>query len=80
MHIYLLQVLERDLAIFGFFIALGRSTKSFLSASGFDVIDDPLEGFIRYTSSPFKFILSSCRCDFAPMSCLQFNLIFVSGT
>lgn len=42
------QVLERDLAIFGFFIALGRSTKSFLSASGYDVIDDPIEGFIRY--------------------------------
>ncbi|KAG7958289.1 hypothetical protein I3843_10G012900 [Carya illinoinensis] len=43
-----IEVLERDLAIFGFFIALGRSTKSFLSASGYDVIDDPIEGFIRY--------------------------------
>ncbi|KAA8518533.1 hypothetical protein F0562_016007 [Nyssa sinensis] len=43
-----IEVLERDLAIFGFFIALGRSTKSFLSANGFDVIDEPLEGFIRY--------------------------------
>lgn len=45
----LLQVLERDLAIFGFFVALGRSTKSFLSASGFDVIDDPIDGYIRYS-------------------------------
>ncbi|KAJ0088968.1 hypothetical protein Patl1_32642 [Pistacia atlantica] len=43
-----IEVLERDLAIFGFFIALGRSTQSFLSVNGFDVIDDPLEGFIRY--------------------------------
>lgn len=43
-----IEVLERDLAIFGFFIALGRSTQSFLSANGYDVIDDPIEGFIRY--------------------------------
>jgi hypothetical protein len=41
--------LERDLAIFGFFIALGRSTQSFLSANGFDVLDDPLEGYVRYS-------------------------------
>ncbi|CAK7341915.1 unnamed protein product [Dovyalis caffra] len=43
-----IEVLEKDLAIFGFFIALGRSTQSFLSANGFDVLDDPIEGFIRY--------------------------------
>ncbi|XP_050227484.1 uncharacterized protein LOC126677078 isoform X2 [Mercurialis annua] len=43
-----IEVLERDLAIFGFFIALGRSTKSYLSANGFDVVDGPIEGFIRY--------------------------------
>uniref|UniRef100_A0A2N9F8I6 LETM1-like protein n=1 Tax=Fagus sylvatica TaxID=28930 RepID=A0A2N9F8I6_FAGSY len=43
-----IEVLEKDLAIFGFFIALGRSTKSFLSANGFDVIDDPIEGFVSY--------------------------------
>ncbi|PON82893.1 LETM1-like [Trema orientale] len=43
-----IEVLERDLAIFGFFIALGRSTQSFLCANGFDVVDDPLEGFIRF--------------------------------
>lgn len=43
----LMQVLERDLAIFGFFTALGRRTQSFLSANSFDVIDDPLEGFVR---------------------------------
>ncbi|XP_015878833.3 uncharacterized protein LOC107415073 [Ziziphus jujuba] len=43
-----IEVLERDLAIFGFFVALGRSTQSFLSANGFDVMDDPLEGFVRF--------------------------------
>lgn len=56
----LLQVLEKDLAIFGFFIALGRSSQSFLSANGFDVIDDPIESFLRYSSyylMPF-FLLS----------------------
>ncbi|KAJ4830059.1 hypothetical protein Tsubulata_009674 [Turnera subulata] len=43
-----IEVLEKDLAIFGFFIALGRSTQSFLSANGFDVIHDPVESFIRH--------------------------------
>ncbi|KAI3471906.1 hypothetical protein Pfo_028594 [Paulownia fortunei] len=37
-----------DLAIFGFFIALGRSTQSFLFTNGFETMDDPIEGFIRY--------------------------------
>ncbi|CAK9159862.1 unnamed protein product [Ilex paraguariensis] len=41
-------VLERDLAIFGFFIALGRSTQSFLYANGFEALDEPIEGFVRY--------------------------------
>lgn len=54
-HLFL-QVLERDLAIFGFFIALGRSTQSFLSANGYDVIDDPIEGFIRWS---FWFLIHS---------------------
>ncbi|KAB2087037.1 hypothetical protein ES319_A04G076000v1 [Gossypium barbadense] len=43
-----IEVLERDLTIFGFFIALGRNTQAFLSVNGFEVIDDPIEGFIRY--------------------------------
>ncbi|KAL5721126.1 hypothetical protein ACHQM5_013723 [Ranunculus cassubicifolius] len=43
-----IEVLEKDLAIFGFFIALGRSTKSFLYVNDFDVIDDPIESFLRY--------------------------------
>ncbi|KAM7526009.1 hypothetical protein LguiA_015911 [Lonicera macranthoides] len=43
-----IEVLDRDLAIFGFFIALGRSTQSYLSSNGFEPIDEPIEGFIRY--------------------------------
>ncbi|KAL2323046.1 hypothetical protein Fmac_027425 [Flemingia macrophylla] len=43
-----IEVLEKDLAIFGFFIALGRSTRSFLLTNGFDTLDDPIEDFIRY--------------------------------
>ncbi|KAL8168156.1 hypothetical protein V2J09_009655 [Rumex salicifolius] len=43
-----IEVLERDLAIFGFFITLGRSTQSFLAANGFDNLDEPMKGFIRY--------------------------------
>ncbi|KAJ6756093.1 LETM1-LIKE PROTEIN [Salix purpurea] len=43
-----IEILEKDLAIFGFFIALGRSTQSFLSDHGFDVQYDPIERFIGY--------------------------------
>ncbi|PIN16661.1 Ca2+-binding transmembrane protein LETM1/MRS7 [Handroanthus impetiginosus] len=43
-----IEVLERDLAIFGFFIALGRSTQLFLFDNGFETVDEPIEGFIRY--------------------------------
>ncbi|EPS59100.1 hypothetical protein M569_15710, partial [Genlisea aurea] len=43
-----IEVLERDLAIFGFFIALGRSSQSLLFMNGFENVDEPLEGFIRY--------------------------------
>ncbi|KAL0842704.1 hypothetical protein Bca101_015949 [Brassica carinata] len=41
-------VLERDLAIFGFFIALGRSTQSFLAANGFDALENPVEDLVRH--------------------------------
>ncbi|XP_010543812.1 PREDICTED: uncharacterized protein LOC104816603 isoform X2 [Tarenaya hassleriana] len=43
-----IEVLERDLAIFGFFIALGRSTQSFLAANGFDPLENPMEDIVRY--------------------------------
>ncbi|XP_028795534.1 uncharacterized protein LOC114751038 isoform X2 [Neltuma alba] len=43
-----IEVLEKDLAIFGFFVALGRSTRSFLSANGFDTPDDSVDDYIRY--------------------------------
>ncbi|OAY78101.1 LETM1 and EF-hand domain-containing protein anon-60Da, mitochondrial [Ananas comosus] len=43
-----LSVLEKDLAIFGFFIALGRSTQSYLSSNGLTAIDDPIQDIISY--------------------------------
>lgn len=43
------QVLEKDLAIFGFFIALGRSTQYFLSENGFSSTEEPVEEIIRYS-------------------------------
>ncbi|KAJ0263818.1 Uncharacterized protein HA466_0022750 [Hirschfeldia incana] len=43
-----IEVLERDLAIFGFFIALGRSTQSYLAANGFDSLENPLEDIVRH--------------------------------
>ena len=41
-------VFSEVLGVFGFFIALGRSTRSFLLTNGFDTLDDPIEDFIRY--------------------------------
>lgn len=64
--INLMQVLEKDLAIFGFFIALGRSTQSFLSANGFDVLDDSLGSFIRYTLR----ISQKIWCWFSSFGCV----------
>ncbi|XP_076893654.1 uncharacterized protein LOC143545704 [Bidens hawaiensis] len=46
-----IEVLDKDLAIFGFFIALGRRTQSFLSANNFDALPKPIEGLIRYLIS-----------------------------
>ncbi|XP_020110980.1 uncharacterized protein LOC109725950 isoform X3 [Ananas comosus] len=43
-----IEVLEKDLAIFGFFIALGRSTQSYLSSNGLTAIDDPIQDIISY--------------------------------
>ncbi|PKA50035.1 hypothetical protein AXF42_Ash017574 [Apostasia shenzhenica] len=42
-----IEVLVRDLAIFGLFIALGRSTQSFLSSNDY-VMENPVEDIIRY--------------------------------
>ncbi|KAD4384349.1 hypothetical protein E3N88_24517 [Mikania micrantha] len=43
-----IEVLDKDLTIFGFFIALGRRTQSFLSANNFESVPKPIEGLIRY--------------------------------
>ncbi|MCO5591723.1 hypothetical protein L7F22_045715 [Adiantum nelumboides] len=42
------MVLERDLAVFGFFAALGRRTQSFLSANGSVDADERVAGLLRY--------------------------------
>ncbi|XP_035837879.1 uncharacterized protein LOC110877059 isoform X4 [Helianthus annuus] len=43
-----IEVLDKDLTIFGFFIALGRRTQSYLSANNFESVPEPIEGLIRY--------------------------------
>ncbi|KAL6644637.1 hypothetical protein ACP70R_016245 [Stipagrostis hirtigluma subsp. patula] len=43
-----IEVLEKDLAIFGFFIALGRSTQGYLSSKSITDLDDSLNGIVRY--------------------------------
>ncbi|KAK1429259.1 hypothetical protein QVD17_11465 [Tagetes erecta] len=43
-----IEVLDKDLTIFGFFIALGRRTQSYLSANNFETVPKPIEGLIRY--------------------------------
>ncbi|WOL02489.1 hypothetical protein Cni_G11208 [Canna indica] len=43
-----IEVLEKDLAIFGFFIALGRSTQSFLSSNGIDMSNAQIESIISW--------------------------------
>ena len=51
-----LQVLEKDLAIFGFFIALGRSTQGYLSSNGLTDLDDSLNGIVRYALCEGRFL------------------------
>lgn len=65
MKVSIMQVLEKDLAIFGFFIALGRSTRSFLLANGFDTLDDPLEDFIRYDICDMLFLILEYQVSYS---------------
>uniref|UniRef100_J3MTW8 Uncharacterized protein n=1 Tax=Oryza brachyantha TaxID=4533 RepID=J3MTW8_ORYBR len=43
-----IEVLEKDLAIFGFFIALGRSTQAYLSSNRLTNLDDSINDIVRY--------------------------------
>ncbi|KAG8047405.1 hypothetical protein GUJ93_ZPchr0008g13141 [Zizania palustris] len=43
-----IEVLEKDLAIFGFFIALGRSTQTYLSSNSLTDLDDSVDDIVRY--------------------------------
>lgn len=66
-----IEVLEKDLAMFGFFIALGRRTQSFLYANGFEAVHEPIEGFIRSSvksSIGFHFIRVTVTPPNAPMA------------
>lgn len=65
-----IEVLERDLAIFGFFIALGRSSKSFLVANGFENLDGPLDNFVRY-------LISGCVLYYPQLSSISSYQLYV---
>lgn len=41
------QVLERDLAVFGFFATLGRSTRAYLAAKGVPDSEESLASLLR---------------------------------
>ena len=70
-----LQVLERDLAIFGFFIALGRRTQSYLDANNTDMLDESLESFLRYASW-LCFLLMDWTCTTKHVTYLMNLFIF----
>jgi hypothetical protein len=42
-----MQVLERDLAMFGFFAALGRSTSAYLAAKGVRDSEESISSLLR---------------------------------
>ena len=43
----IMQVLERDLAVFGFFATLGRSTRAYLAAKGVSDSEESLSSLLR---------------------------------
>ncbi|GJW91767.1 LETM1-like protein [Tanacetum coccineum] len=43
-----IEVLDKDLAIFGFFIALGRKTQQYLYSNNFEAVPEPMEELIRH--------------------------------
>ncbi|XP_076929925.1 uncharacterized protein LOC143594518 [Bidens hawaiensis] len=43
-----IEVLDKDLTIFGFFFALGRRTQAYLSTYNFESVPTPIEGLITY--------------------------------
>jgi hypothetical protein len=42
-----LQVLEKDLAVFGFFATLGRSTRTYLASKGVSDSEESLASLLR---------------------------------
>ena len=43
----IMQVFERDLAVFGFFATLGRSTRAYLAAKGVSDSEESLSSLLR---------------------------------
>jgi hypothetical protein len=43
-----MQVLEKDLAVFGFFVALGRRTRAYLASRGVGDAEDAIASLLRY--------------------------------
>ncbi|KAL0374830.1 UNVERIFIED_CONTAM: hypothetical protein Sradi_3398700 [Sesamum radiatum] len=71
----IMEVLERDLAIFGFFIALERSTQSFLFANGFESMDEPVEGLIRCNFQEMRSVLFLSTSHFSPYITIFFKQV-----
>nr|XP_024356431.1 uncharacterized protein LOC112272673 isoform X2 [Physcomitrium patens] len=43
-----IEILEKDLAVFGFFAVLGRRTRAYLASKGVSVSEESLENLLRY--------------------------------
>lgn len=46
-----MQDLQKDLGLFGFFVALGRSTRVYLASRGVEDSEESLASLLRYLSS-----------------------------
>ncbi|XP_078447113.1 uncharacterized protein LOC144715999 isoform X2 [Wolffia australiana] len=68
-----IEVLEKDLAIFGFFIALGRSTKTFLSKNGVTEIDDRIESLM----SCFSYLIGGSALYYPQLSSISSYQLYV---
>ncbi|KAH7443213.1 hypothetical protein KP509_02G026100 [Ceratopteris richardii] len=65
-----IEVLERDLAVFGFFAALGRRTQKFLSENGSVESDDRIAGLLRY-------LIGGCTLFYPQLSSLNTYQFFI---
>lgn len=54
-----MQDLQKDLGLFGFFVALGRSTRTYLASRGVGDSDESLASLLRYF---FSYLQSRSTC------------------